>query len=203
MRAITLLAATILAVSALAAAPGRVVLRRARNIITLTPPAAVLQKANVRKHLESGLTTTFAIEAGEGKARIEVRYDLWDERWLLTTVDVNGRAHDETVPSYAKLVTWWSALVLPVSRAEGTRMRVLMSVLPFSERERSDTEEWVTRTVGLARGGSDTPVGQGSGQSAPGGMLDAAIATSIQRRVVERFEWHADILPEHPAPGTP
>jgi hypothetical protein len=194
MRAITLLAATILAVSAMAATPGRVVLRRAHGLITLTPPAAVLQKANVRKHLESGLTTTFAVEAGEGKARIEIRYDLWDERWLITTVDVNGRAHDETVPSYARLVTWWSALALPVSRAEGTRMRVLMSVLPFSERERSDTEEWVTRTVGLARGGSASPVVQG----AAAGVLDAAIATSIQRRVVERFEWHADILPEHP-----
>jgi hypothetical protein len=196
MRAITLLAATILAVSAMAATPGRVVLRRTHGIITLTPPAAVLQKANVRKHLESGLTTTFAVEAGEGKARIEIRYDLWDERWLITTVDVNGREHDEAVPSYARLVSWWSALALPVSRAEGTRMRIRMSVLPFSERERSDTEEWVTRTVGLARGGSEAPVAEGS---VPGmGVLDAAIATSIQRRVVERFEWHADILPDRP-----
>jgi hypothetical protein len=194
MRRLTLVAAAILTVSAMAATPGRVVLRRARGIVTLTPPAAILQKANVRKHLESGLTTTFAVEAGEGKARIEIRYDLWDERWLITTVDVNGRAHDETVPSYARLVTWWSALALPVSRAEGARMRVLMSVLPFSERERSDTEEWVTRTVGLARGGSESPV---TPQAVPG-VLDAAIATSIQRRVVERFEWHADILPERP-----
>lgn len=194
MRAITLLAATLLTVSAMAATPGRAVLRRTRGVVTLTPPAAVLQKANVRKHLESGLTTTFAVEAGEGKARIEIRYDLWDERWLITTVDVNGREHDEAVPSYARLVTWWSALALPVSRAEGTRMRVQMSVLPFSERERSDTEAWVTRTVGLARGGSESPVPQG----ATPGVLDAAIATSIQRRVVERFEWHADILPERP-----
>lgn len=194
MRAITLLAVTFLTVGAMAAAPGRVVLRRARGIVTLTPPAAVLQKANVRKHLESGLTTTFAVEAGEGKARIEIRYDLWDERWLITTVDLNGHARDETVPSYARLVTWWSALALPVSREEGTRMRVVMSVLPFSERERSDTEEWVTRTVGLARGGSESPALQG----AAAGVLDAAIATSIQRRVVERFEWHADILPEGP-----
>jgi hypothetical protein len=195
MRAITLVATAILAVSAMAATPGRVVLRRARGIVTLTPPAAILQKANVRKHLESGLTTTFAVEAGEGKARIEIRYDLWDERWLITTVDVNGHEHDETVPSYARLVTWWSALALPVSRAQqGARMRVLMSVLPFSERERSDTKEWVTRTVGLARGGSESPVTQ---QAVPG-VLDAAIATSIQRRVVERFEWHADILQDHP-----
>lgn len=185
------LATTILTVSAMAASPGRVVLRRSGGIVTLTPPAAVLQSASVRKHLESGLTTTFAVEADQGKARIEIRYDLWDERWLITTVDVNGREHDETMPSYARLVTWWSALALPVSRAEGTSMRVRMSVLPFSERERSDTEEWVTRTVGLARGGSDaTPVARPTP-----GVLDAAIATSIQRRVVERFEWTSNILP--------
>ncbi len=191
MRGVIVLAATIIAVSAMAAAPGRVVLRRAGGIITLTPPAAVLQQANVRKHLESGLTTTFAVEAEEGKARIEIRYDLWDERWLTTIVDMNGREHDEALPSFARLVTWWSALALPVSRTEGSSMRVRMSVLPFSERERSDTEAWVTRTVGLARAGSDaSPVGQ----SVPG-VLDAAIATSIQRRVVERFEWHANILP--------
>lgn len=185
------LAATIVTVSATAAAPGRVVLRRSGGIITMTPPAAVLQSASVRKHLESGLTTTFAVEVGDGKARIEIRYDLWDESWLTTTVDVNGREHDEALPSFARLVTWWSALALPVSRAEGTSIGVRMSVLPFSERERSDTEEWVTRTVGLARGGSDSAqVDRG----APG-VLDAAIATSIQRRVVERFEWHAAILP--------
>ncbi len=191
MRGVIVLAATIITVSAMAAAPGRVVLRRAGEIIMLTPPAAVLQKANVRKHLESGLTTTFAVEAGDGKARIEIRYDLWDERWLTTTVDVNGREHEEALPSFARLVTWWSALALPVSRAEGTSMRVRMSVLPFSERERSDTEAWVTRTVGLARGGSEVPQ---VGRSVPG-VLDAAIATSIQRRAVERFEWHANILP--------
>lgn len=190
-RGITLLAAAILTVSAFAQSPGRVVLRRSGGVVTMTPPAAILQKANVRKHLESGLTTTFAVEAGGGKARIEIRYDLWDERWLITTVDASGRAHDETVPSYGKLVTWWSALALPVSRAEGTSMRVQMSVLPFSERERRDTEDWVTRTVGLARGGSQSPQVQ---QGSPG-VLDAAIATSIQRRAVERFEWQANILP--------
>lgn len=196
MRGLVLaLTVTIVATAAHAATPGRVILRRGGTAITITPPAEVLQLANVRKHLESGLTTTFAIEAGSGKARVEIRYDLWDERWLVTTVDVDGRERDEALPSFARLVTWWSALALPVSRAEGASLRVRMSVLPFSERERSDTEQWVTRTVGLARGGTAPPQQAGqSSQSVPG-VLDAAIATSIQRRVVERFEWHANILP--------
>jgi hypothetical protein len=190
-RMIVVLATAIVTASLFAAAPGRVILRRAGNTITITPPAEVLQNANVRKHLESGLTTTFAIDAGNGKARIEIRYDLWDERWLTTTVDVDGRAHDDAQPTFAKLVTWWSALALPLSRAEGNSMRVRMNVLPFSERERSDTEQWVTRTVGLARGGSDaTQVHSGTS-----GVLDAAIAMSIQRRAVERFEWQSNILP--------
>ncbi len=60
-------------------------------------PATVLDDDEVRLQLKSGLTTTFAAVAINGGgirtgARIEVRYDLWDEKYLVRRIELDGSA---------------------------------------------------------------------------------------------------------------
>ena len=73
------------------------------------PP--VLADPEVRKQLGTGLTTSFVFTATarggpagktKGAARVDVRYDLWDEIYIVTRIDGSGRAARVTLPSFER-----------------------------------------------------------------------------------------------------
>ena len=115
------LAAALLLGLALAArleAAGPVLERSAEGVaLTRLPP--MLRQEDVRRHLGTGLTTTLAFEVrltgggkARGAARIDIRYELWDEIWLVTRADTSGRTQRARFPSFDQLDAWWRDLRL-------------------------------------------------------------------------------------------
>ena len=157
------------------------------GVVAATLPSSVLQNASVRKQLGSGLTTTFLLVAREGKnltgVRLEVRYDLWDEVWLVKRVEFDGKVDRQRLASSEALEKWWRTPVrLLPSTAERVVLQVDLSVLPFSAAEEEDARQWITKSggVGTAAGGS-------------GGIVDALIGTTISAKPITSFRWNVDL----------
>lgn len=156
------------------------------GVVAAALPSSVLQNANVQKQLGSGLTTTFLIVAREDKrltgVRLEVRYDLWDEVWLVKRVDFDGKTERQRLTSRDALEKWWRTPVrLLATNAERVVLQVDLSVLPFSAAEEEDARQWITKSggVGTATGG--------------GGIVDALIGTTISARPITSFRWNVDL----------
>jgi hypothetical protein len=121
--------------------------------------AAILDEEAVARQLESGLTTTFVFRleiSGRalGGARVDVRYDLWDEVFEVVAVGADGRGERVTLAGRAALETWWSGLELVVAHqgslaALRSREFVLaLEVVPFSASEQDDAQRWFVRSFG-------------------------------------------------------
>jgi hypothetical protein len=159
------------------------------GVAAVALPASYLQEAAIRKQLASGLTTVFVIIAREsgsanaGGARIEVRYDLWDEVWLAKKVEFDGRTDRQRIASFDALMQWWH---LPVrffsSTAVHTALNVELRVLPFSAAEEQDAREWISKSGGVA-----APSGAGS-------FVQTLIATTITARPITTYRWNVDLL---------
>lgn len=169
----------------------------------------VLSRPEVRPHLKTGLTTTFAIrvtatdETGakvKGAGRIDLRWELWDEVFLTTAAGSSGRARQESLPTPERLAAWWRGLEIPAATglAPGGRwqVKVELSVIPFSRSEQRDAQRWVSDTLGEGArtdaGAPPTP-GKPRVDSGPalGGVLDLLIVTSIKRPNVATYVWAA------------
>ena len=111
---------------AVSAASGPSLERSPGNGLVLTRLPTVLSHEEIRGHLGTGLTTTLAFEVRvpgnkvRGGARIDVRYELWDEVWLVTRADTSGRTQRASFPSFERLEAWWRDLKLEVLRAPGS-----------------------------------------------------------------------------------
>lgn len=158
------------------------------GVVAVTLPAAVLQDKSVRKQLGSGLTTTFLVIARQREtgratgARIEVRYDLWDEVWMVRRIDFDGRTDRQRLTAADALEKWWRTPVrLLAADAARVALQVEVSVLPFSAAEEEDARQWITKSggVGTAAGG--------------GGIVDALIGTTISARPITSFRWNVDL----------
>lgn len=168
----------------------------------------VLSRPEVRPHLTSGLTTNFVVrvtasdETGrksKGAARIDVRWELWDEAFLTAVLEATGRARTASLPSFERLVAWWSGLEIPVAAglAPGGRWRVKVevSVVPFSRSEQRDAQRWFSDTLGEG----ELPAPRPQAPDAPGvergpasnGLLDLLIVTSIKRPNLATYVWTA------------
>lgn len=169
----------------------------------------ILSRPEVRPHLKTGLTTTFAIrvtatdETGakvKGAGRIDLRWELWDEVFLTTMAGSAGRVRQESLPTPERLAAWWRSLEIPAAAglAPGGRwqVKVELSVIPFSRSEQRDAQRWVSDTLGEGArtdaGAPPTP-GQPRVDSGPalGGVLDLLIVTSIKRPNVATYVWTA------------
>jgi len=129
--------------------------------------AAVLDEQAVARQLESGLTTTFVFRvevAGRllGGARVDVRYDLWDEVFEVVAVGADGRGERMALAGRKALETWWSGLELVVAEqtSPGTlvprELVLALEVIPFSASEQDDAQRWFVRSFG-ATATSDGP----------------------------------------------
>jgi hypothetical protein len=120
---------------------------------------AILGEEAVARQLESGLTTTFVFRvevAGKvlGGARVDVRYDLWDEVFEVVVVGADGRGERLALFGRGALETWWSELELVVAgRGSLTALRsrefvLALEVVPFSASEQDDAQRWFVRSFG-------------------------------------------------------
>lgn len=189
----------------IAAASGPALERSADGVaLARLPP--MLRNGEVRRHLGTGLTTTLAFEVrltGGGKARggarIDIRYELWDEVWLVTRADTLGRTQRARFPSFEQLETWWRDLRLEVlpARTPAGPAEVRLRVIPFSQSEQLDAQRWFSRSLANPPEQPAGSTGAVSGvlEEPSGELFNLLLATSIGRPALLEYEWKL-LVPE-------
>jgi len=169
------------------------------GVAAIALPASMLDESAIRKQLNSGLTTVFLMIARErgtrnaGGARIEIRYDLWDEVWIVRKIELDRKVDEkmarkveqQRLANFDALVKWWrNPARIFVSGAGRVLLDVEMRVLPFSAAEEKDAREWISKSGGVAAAGG------GGG----GGIVDALIGTTITARPITTYRWSAELM---------
>jgi hypothetical protein len=169
---------------------------RADGTLLVRLQADLLAQRDVRHQLDSGLTTTFLVtvvdaQSRKGAARIEVRYEPWDEVYLVTARGIDAIAEKARLESFERLAEWWRNAALPVlkSVAAGTSVQLTLEVLPFSIEEQKETQRWLSRALGEAHREQSMDASEVRGTAGASSVLDALIGTSIQRRPIFRQRW--------------
>jgi hypothetical protein len=159
------------------------------GIVAAVLPASILSNAAVKKQLGTGLTTTFLLVARQRPAnartaaRLEVRYDLWDDVWLVRRIEFDGRQERARLTSLEALDKWWrTPLRLLSSSATRVQMQLDLSVLPFSAAEKEDARQWISKSGGVADSGGGA-----------GGIVDALIGTTIGAEPITSFKWNLEL----------
>ena len=141
-------------------------------------PDSVLKDGHVKSRLESALTTTFVMKTSHGgAARIEIRYDLWDEVYHV-------RRNNGAQQTIAKkdLDQWWR-MPIDGGRADaGRKIDIDLIVLPFSAAEESDARQWLSKSGGAGAPSAD-----------PSSIVDVLIGTTLSARPVVSFRWTAEV----------
>lgn len=169
---------------------------RSDGMLLVRLPAELLAHRDVRRQLDSGLTTTFLITVADaqdrkGAARIEVRYEPWDEVYLVTARGIDAVAVRARLENFERLTEWWRNAALPVlaSASAATSMQLTLEVLPFSIEEQKETQRWLSRALGEAHREQAIDGSEVRGTAGASSVLDALIGTSIQRRPILRQRW--------------
>jgi hypothetical protein len=157
------------------------------NSVTIALPASVLQHATVRKQLASGLTTTFILIArtrdrtAEGGARLEVRYDLWDEVYHVRRFEADRKIEQQRIATLEQLEQWWRMPSRIIAfRGERLALDVELRVLPFSGAEEADARQWLSKSPGLAPDGATS-------------LVDVLLGTTISAKPIVSFRWSAEV----------
>jgi hypothetical protein len=158
------------------------------GVVAATLPLSILQDASVRKQLRSGLTTTFLFVVRQrdtrvvSGARIEIRYDLWDEVWIVQKVEHDRKSERHRLTSLDALEKWWrTPLRMLATKASRVMLQIDMSALPFSAAEEADARQWITKSGG---------VGTNSGGT---GLVDALIGTTISAKPLTSYRWNVEL----------
>jgi hypothetical protein len=189
--------------------PPRLALDHGALVVSGLPD--ILSRPEVRPHLSSGLTTTFVIQVSaadrrgkklNGGATIAVRYEPWDEVFLVVSSGVAGGARKDSLPSLDGLAAWWReqrlAVLTPTGLAAGGswQVKVAVHVVPFSESERENTQRWFSQSVGGSQRSNADDASAAAKKSAGTGMvLDLLVATSIRRRSLVSYDWNLTFKP--------
>jgi hypothetical protein len=180
----------------------------AGNGVVLTRLPSVLRQEEVHRHLDTGLTTTLAFEVRttggtrtRGGARIDIRYELWDEVWLVTRADTSGRTQRTSFASFEQLEAWWRDLRLEVlpARSPAGPAELRLRVIPFSQSEQLDAQRWFSRSLTGEPAGSAEAV-SGVVAEPTGDLFNLLLATSIGRPALLEYEWKLSV-PRVPAGG--
>lgn len=165
-------------------------------ILTALPP--ILANDEIAKHLSKGLTTTFDFRRVEGDeatpvARIEIRFEPWDEIYECRVLDLGGPGTRTVARSFVELEKFWRELRLLVGKGRPSmpNLRFEVAFLPFSQAEQNDTQRWFSESLGRTVGGSAegaARISQDGGQPLSQ-ALHLLMSTSIKRRAVLVFEW--------------
>jgi hypothetical protein len=159
--------------------------------VAATLPLSILHDASVTKQLNGGLTTTFLVVARQREnrivtgARIEVRYDLWDEVWLVRKIEFDRKSERQKLTSMEALEKWWKTPVrLLATGADRLALQVDLSVLPFSAAEEEDARQWISKSGGVGTAG-----GEGGG----GGLVDVLIGTTLSAKPINSYRWNVEL----------
>jgi hypothetical protein len=177
----------------------------ARDGLALTRLPAILAEPEVRKQLGTGLTTSFVFEATarnaagvktKGGARVDVRYELWDEVYIVTRIDASGRAARVVLPSFERLAEWWRdarlVIVRPPASAAARSVEVRLGVLPFSQAEQLETQRWFSQALSAEKSGSAGALSEAV-EDQPESfsqVLSLLLATSIGRTPLLEYQWN-------------
>ncbi|HEV8580932.1 MAG TPA: hypothetical protein VGX68_17840 [Thermoanaerobaculia bacterium] len=185
-------------------------LETVREGLELSHLPPVLGEAEVRKQLGTGLTTSFLFETTakggtggkvRGAARVDVRYELWDEVYIVTRIDATGRAVRTTLPSFERLVDWWRnarlVVIRPPAAPGARRLEVRLRVIPFSQAEQLDAQRWFSQALSAEKSGSAGAVSEAV-ENQPESfsqVINLLLATSIGRAALLEYQWTLAIPP--------
>ena len=180
----------------------------AREGVVLSRLPPIFGEEEVRKQLATGLTTSFAFEASgrtvgggktKGAARVDVRYDLWDEVYIVTRIDATGRASRVTLPSFERLGEWWRDARLVLIRGPAAAglasVEVALRVIPFSQAEQLDTQRWFSQALSAEKSGSAGAVSEAVEDQPEsfGQVINLLMATSIGRPALLEYSWRLPV----------
>lgn len=187
---IRITAVALLLASALAEAqPRPTFIAQAGRVVAAALPAAVLAEKDVEKQLRSGLTATFILIARQrdserkGAARLEIRFDLWDEVWLVRKIEFDGHEDRQRIATRELLEKWWSApLRVFAAAADRVALNVTLTVLPFSAAEGEDARQWISKSGGVAETGGGSP------------LVAALIGTTLSAKPIRSYRWQTELV---------
>lgn len=169
----------------------------------------VFLEEKVARHLMTGLTTTLAITADAGRvdgrvvkveAQLRIRYDLWDERYRVELWDARPGAPSRATLASSDLALWWRSQNLALRplatglRAPPPRAKVELLVLPFSQAEQRDAQEWLLRSLRSA----GEPAGDRPAEAPLSAFYGAMLASSIGQRSLLTYSWTVPLTVESP-----
>ena len=176
----------------------------AREGLILSRLPAVLNEAEVREQLKTGLTTSFVFETTsrdargaktKGGARVDVRFEPWDEVYIVTRVDASGRAQKATLTSFEKLGEWWRearlVVIRPPAAGRAAGIQVRLRVIPFSQSEQLEAQRWFSQALSAEKSGSAGAVSEAV-EDQPESLnqvLGLLMATSIGRPALLEYQW--------------
>ena len=159
---------------------------QAGGVVAATMPLAILADVDVKRQINSGLTATFLVVArnrtttAASAARMEIRYDLWDEVWIVRRMDFDRKAEQLKITSKEALEKWWrTPLRLLATTAPSVSLQIDMTVLPFSAAEKEDARQWISKAGGVGSGGA--------------GLVDALIGTTIDAKPITTYRWNVEL----------
>ena len=159
------------------------------RVVAAALPPTLLAAKDVDRHLRSGLTTTFVLiarqrDAGRrGAARIEIRFDLWDEVWVVRRIEFDGKQDRQRIASREALEKWWSAPTrVFAATADRVSLNVTLNMLPFSAAEGEDAWEWISKSGGAAETEGGSP------------LVAALIGTTLSAKPIRTWRWQANVV---------
>jgi hypothetical protein len=179
----------VLIIASLMAAPApesRPVVSRNTSGIDVVLPVAVLSQKAVQQQLQSGLTTTFLVTVRDRSwrdawaSRMEIRFDLWEETYIVRRLERGMKPASAVLRSRAELETWWKN-AYSIQRP-ATSVDVELKVLPFSAAEESDARQWLSKSGGIADPDART-----------NSIVDALIGTTLSARPLASFRWSVPV----------
>lgn len=162
---------------------------RPGRVAAVALPSSILSDRDVQRQLASGLTTTFILLAHQrgadarGAARIEIRFDLWDEVWFVRRIEFDGKDERERIATRQLLEKWWTTPVRFFSAgSDRATLNVTLTVMPFSVAEGEDTRNWIAKSAGVT---SAEP------RSSP--FVTALIGTTLNAKPIRSYRWTAEL----------
>ena len=151
--------------------------------VMLTLPETILRDSRVRSRLDSALTTTFILKTKSvAVARIEIRYDLWDEVYRVKRIEAANRVAEQQIAGLQRLEQWWRT---PIDAGplddERRAIEIELIVLPFSAAEEKDARQWLSKSGG-AGGPADART-----------VVDVLIGTTLSARPIVSYRWSVEI----------
>jgi len=181
--------ALFLLTSAIAAQPRPSFLPQAGRVVAVVLPTPLLADREIQHRIGSGLTTTFVLSARQrdadrrGAARIEIRFDLWDEVWIVRRIEMDGKEERRRIASRDLLDKWWATpMRIFAAAADRVALNVTLTVLPFSAAEGEDARQWISKA-------GDSTAAEGASP-----LITALIGTTLTAKPIRSYRWQVEVV---------